>query len=110
MIKKLIFTLILISTTVQSQNFVKGTMSPVIEDLEWVILYQLKGAKQIYIANTAIENGKFQLNFLENSPKGMYRLMYDMNNGGFVDVLYNNENIELNFDPTFPSGTLKLKT
>jgi len=110
MIKKLVFALILISTTVQSQNFVKGTMSPVIEDLEWVILYQLKGAKQIYIANTAIENGKFQLNFLENSPKGMYRLTYDMNNGGFVDILYNNENIELKFDPTFPSGTLEIIT
>ncbi len=110
MIKKLLFVLLLISATIQSQTFVKGTMSPEIEDLEWIILYQLKGAKQFYIANTAIENGKFQLDFPENSPQGMYRLMYDMNNGGFVDVLYNNKNIELKFDPTFPLGTLKFLT
>ena len=100
----------LISSVMQSQTFVKGTMSPVIEDLEYVILYQLKGAKQIYVANVDINNGAFKIDFPENSPKGMYRLMYDMNNGGFVDVLYSNEPIELKFDPTFPSGTLQFLT
>lgn len=110
MIKKLLIVLILISTTIQSQTFVKGTMSPVIEDIKYVILYQLKGAKQLYIANTTVENGEFQLDFPEDSSKGMYRLVYDMNNGGYVDVLYSNENIELKFDPSFPSGTLKFLT
>ncbi len=100
----------LISSVIQSQTFVKGTMSPVIEDLEYVILYQLKGAKQIYIANVDINNGAFKLDFPENSPEGMYRLMYDMNNDGFVDILYSNESIELKFDPTFPSGTLQFLT
>jgi len=104
--KKLLLLLFLISTTIQSQTFVKGTMSPEISTLEYVILYQLKGAKQLYITNVEIVNGSFKIDFPENSPKGMYRLVYDMNNGGFVDILYTNESIELKFDPTFPSGTI----
>lgn len=110
MTKKLLLLLFLISATIQSQTFVKGTMSPEISDLEYVILYQLKGAKQLYIANVEINNGEFKVDFPENSPKGMYRLVYDMNNGGFVDVLFTNESIELKFDPTFPSGTLQFST
>lgn len=110
MIKKLLLLLFLVSTTIKSQTFVKGTMSPVIEGLEYVILYQLKGAKQLYVANVDINNGEFKVDFPENSPKGMYRLVYDMNNGGFVDVLYSNEPIELKFNPSFPSGTLQILT
>ena len=105
--KKLLLLLFLINATIQSQTFVKGTMSPEISDLEYVILYQLKGAKQLYVTNVDINNGEFKIDFPENSPKGMYRLVYDMNNGGFVDVLFTNESIELKFDPTFPSGTLQ---
>lgn len=107
MMKKLLLLLLLISTTIKSQTFVKGTLSSAISDFEYVILYQLKGAKQLYVANVDIVNGEFKIDFPENSPKGMYRLVYDMNNGGFVDVLYSNETIELKFDPTFPSGTLQ---
>ena len=110
MTKKLLLLLFLIGATIQSQTFVKGTMSPVMNDFEWVILYQLKGAKQLYVANVEINNGEFKVDFPENSPNGMYRLVYDMNNGGYVDVLYSNENIELKFDPSFPSGTLKFLT
>lgn len=105
--KKLLLLVFLISTTIQSQTFVKGTMIPEISELEYVILYQLKGAKQLYVANVDIANGEFKINFPENSPKGMYRLVYDMNNGGYVDIIYSNEPIELKFDPTFPSGTIQ---
>lgn len=107
MMKKLLFLVFLVGAAIQSQTFVKGTMSPEISDLEYVILYQLKGAKQLYITNVEINNGEFKVDFPENSPKGMYRLVYDMNNGGFVDVLYSNESIELKFDPMFPSGTIQ---
>ena len=69
MIKKLLIVLILISTTIQSQTYVKGTISPVIEDIKYVILYQLKGAKQLYIANTTVENGEFQLDFPEERQR-----------------------------------------
>ncbi|SNR50997.1 TlpA family protein disulfide reductase [Lutibacter flavus] len=107
MIKKILLALILISTTLQSQTSVTGTMDPVIEDYNYVILYQLKGAKQIYIANVTVLEGVFKMDFPENASKGMYRLTYDMKNGGFVDFLYNKESVELKFDPTFPSGTLE---
>ena len=110
MLKKILLILLLINITAQSQTFVKGTMTPIISDLEYVILYQLKGAKQLYVANVDIDNGTFKIDFPENSPKGVYRLMYDMNNGGYVDFLYSKESVELKFDPRFPSGTLEFIT
>ncbi len=110
MLKKIVLILLFISAAAQSQTFVKGTMSPVISDLEYVILYQLKGAKQLYVANVDIDNGEFKIGFPENSPKGVYRLMYDMNNGGYVDFLYSKESVELKFNPNFPSGTTEFIT
>ena len=111
MFKKFLLLLLIVSFSAksqQSQYSVKGKLDPV-SDYKWVILYQLKGANQAYIANTTLKEGSFDLNFPDNAEKGMYRLTYDLENSGFVDFLYNVENIELNFDPTFPSGTLKFQ-
>tara|TARA_R110001583_G_scaffold35843_1_gene118721 strand:- start:106 stop:1452 length:1347 start_codon:yes stop_codon:yes gene_type:complete len=110
MYKKILLALILISTTIQSQTAVMGTMDPISENYKYAILYQLKGAKQIYIANVTVVEGAFKIDFPENTSKGMYRITYDMKNGGFVDFLYNKENVALKFDPTFPSGTLEFLT
>ncbi|UMB59391.1 redoxin domain-containing protein [Lutibacter sp. A80] len=110
MLKKIVLILLFISAAAQSQTFIKGTMSPVISDLEYVILYQLKGSKQLYVANVDIDNGEFTIDFPENSPKGVYRLMYDMNNGGYVDFLYSKESVELKFNPSYPFGTTEFIT
>jgi len=105
MLKKLLFFLILISYSVQSQNFVKGKLNPP-EDYSWVVLYQLKGAKQLYIKNTTIADGKFTVELPKNATKGMYRLMYSQNGNGIVDFIYNKENIELSFDPENPTESV----
>ena len=107
MFKKIIFSLFLISYIAQSQNVVKGTFTGVNEN-KWVILYQLKGVNQNYIANADLVAGKFSFNIPENSPKGMYRLTYDIENNGFVDFLYNNESVEVEFDPKNQVETLKI--
>ena len=102
MLKQILFAIVLLSNTVQSQTYVKGTLDPA-KDYSWVVLYQLKGAKQLYIKNTTIENGEFSIDFPQNTPRGMYRLMYNQNNSGFIDFIYNNESVELKFNPERPS-------
>jgi len=105
MLKKFLLAIVLISFTIQSQTYVKGTLDPA-QDFSWVVLYQLKGAKQVYVKNVTIENGEFLIDFPENLSKGMYRLMYSQQNGGFVDFIYNNESIELKFNPEKPFETV----
>jgi len=106
MLKKILFVIVLISFTVQSQTYVKGTLSPA-QNYSWMVLYQLKGAKQLYIKNVTIENGEFSIDFPENASKGMYRLMYKQQNGGFIDFIYNNENVTLKFNPENPTETVE---
>jgi|FLOH01.1.fsa_nt_gi thiol-disulfide isomerase/thioredoxin len=109
MLKKLLFVIVLISFTAQSQTSVKGTLNPA-QNYSWVALYQLKGAKQLYIKNVTITNGEFSIDFPENATKGMYRLMYKQQNGGFVDFIYDNESVTLKFDPKNPSETVEFLT
>ena len=106
MLKNLLFIVLFISLTVQSQNFVKGKIEPV-NDYSWVVLYQLKGAKQLYIKNTTIDKGEFSIEIPQNSSKGMYRLLYSQEGNGYVDFIYNNENIELKYNPEEPVVSLE---
>tara|TARA_R110001583_G_scaffold176620_1_gene331363 strand:+ start:12762 stop:14102 length:1341 start_codon:yes stop_codon:yes gene_type:complete len=103
--KKILLLLVLISLSVNSQNFVTGSLNPQ-QNYEWVVLYQLKGAKQLYIKNETITNGKFSVAFPENATKGMYRIMFSQNGNGTFDFLYNKENIELSFNPENPIESL----
>ncbi|WP_299528132.1 thioredoxin-like domain-containing protein [uncultured Lutibacter sp.] len=109
MLKKILFVIVLISYTVQSQTYVKGILDPA-QNFSWIVLYQLKGAKQLYVKNVTIKDGEFSIDFPENATKGMYRLMYSQQNGGFVDFIYNNENIEVKFNPESPSDTVEFLT
>ncbi len=58
MLKKLLFVIVLISCAVQGQTSIKGNLNPA-QNYSWVVLYQLKGAKQLYIKNVTITNGEF---------------------------------------------------
>lgn len=107
MLKKLLIVLFFISSLAQSQHFIKGTMSPVDEDVTWVALYRLKGAKQIYIQNVTLEEGAFQFEVPANSPKGMYRIRYKMNASGNLDFIYNQEDMVVEFDPSSAIKTIQ---
>ncbi len=97
--KKVILGLVLLFSWVAfAQNTISGTFAPA-KDYSWLIAYRLKPGTQVYVADTAIKNGKFVLNMPANSPAGTYRLVYAVPQEEFYfDVLYNGkENIELSF-------------
>jgi len=106
MFKKILFFLILISISVKSQHTISGEMNPINEDLTWVAIYQLKGAKQTFIGNSTISNGKFTVEIPVDQTSGMYRLRYKMDNKNFVDFIYSKEDIALTFDPNNPTQSV----
>lgn len=110
MFKKLVYFLFFVSILVQSQHTVTGTMKPIDADVSWVALYKLQGSKQNYVQNVTIENGVFKFELPENTSKGMYRLRYKMDNTSIVDFIYNNENVDLEFDPKKSAETLQFLT
>jgi len=75
----------------------------------WIILYQLQGAKQNYITNTNIINGEFNLTMPEKAKTGIYRLVYDLENRLFVDFIFDNENVSLNFNPKYPNQFVEFR-
>lgn len=89
---------------VNGQNAIKGTLEPK-GNFSWIMLYQLKGANQIYVTNEIIENGQFEIKFPENSETGMYRLIFENTGQKFVDFIYNKEDIDLKYDPNRPKLT-----
>lgn len=103
MLKKIILSLLLLITFLgYSQNTIKGKLNPQTDTYSWVILYQLKGAKQLYITNSVIENSQFTLEMPEKSEQGMYRLVYSMDNGKNIDFIYKNNSVEITFNPENP--------
>ena len=109
MLKNILVVIVLLSFSAQSQTLVKGTLNPP-QEYSWIVLYQLKGAKQLYIKNVTITNGEFSIAIPENASKGMYRLMYSQQNDGFVDFIYNKESVELNFNPENPLESVEFLT
>ncbi len=98
--RKIILALaFLICYAATAQNTISGTFSPA-KDYSWLIAYRLKPGTQVYVADSAIKNGEFQLKLPEKSPQGMYRLVYAIPQEEFYfDVIYNGaEAINLSFD------------
>ncbi|MGB5553178.1 MAG: thioredoxin family protein [Flavobacteriaceae bacterium] len=98
--KKLLFVLALaIAFSLQAQHSISGTFSPT-KDFTWVIAYRLQPGTQGYIADTAVNNGQFNLQIPANAEPGTYRLVYGVPQEDFYfDVLFNGqEDIQLDFD------------
>ena len=62
MFKKIVVLFLLAVNIAFSQNTIKANFKPETDTYSWVIIYQLKGAKQIYVTNAVIENNTFTLN------------------------------------------------
>jgi len=105
MLKKILL-LLLFTTIVNAQHTITGTMQPK-DDFKWMILYQLQGAKQRYIANTDVINGAFSFTLPSTAENGIYRMVYDLQQQLFVDVIYNNEDITFTFHPTEPTRQIQ---
>lgn len=107
MLKKiLLFGLLISFTNLFSQHTLTGKMKPV-KKYSWAILYKLDGVNQKYVNNTTIEAGKFSLEIPKGSKTGMYRFLYDNKNNKFLDFIYNNEDVIVEFHPDYPSQLVK---
>jgi thiol-disulfide isomerase/thioredoxin len=97
------------SFAANAQDTIRAKMLPA-KTYNWMILYQLKGVDQKYLANATSENGEFTLVVPKGSEPGMYRLFYDNTNNKFIDILYNNESIDVEFNPDYPEVIVKFNT
>lgn len=102
MLKKILLILVLISFTANAQHSLHGKMKPV-KDYSYIILNQLSSVNKKYIANAVVTNGEFKIEIPKGSAPGVYRLEYDVNKNLFIDFFYNNEEIDFEFHPDYPS-------
>ncbi|MDO9274295.1 MAG: TlpA disulfide reductase family protein [Lutibacter sp.] len=107
MLKKILISFLFISVGIQSQNTVSGILSSKNDLVARVILYQLKGAKQVYISNSKIDNNQFKMEIPKGTPSGMYRLSFNPGAVGYIDFLFSQVDISLKFDPLNISSTLE---
>ena len=103
--KKIAALLFLVSIVSNAQYSIKGSLNPS-NNYNWVLLYKVEGARQSFIKNASLKketktvNGKsitkasFEFDIPEEYEKGVFRITYDMQNGGFADVFFNKENID----------------
>ena len=119
--KKILAFIFLISSFAQAQYTVNGTMSPAIKT-DWVILYKIEGATQKFIQNSkiTIESvdvqgekkalGRFSFTLPENTKVGSYRITYRLEENGYVDFIFNKENINFGFHPDYANQTVTFTT
>lgn len=95
----LLISTLLYAHPLLAQQTISGTFSPA-DDYTWLIAYHLNPGTQVYVADTAIKDGKFEMKIPENSPIGTYRLVYAVPQEEFnFDMLYTgNEDLELTFN------------
>lgn len=117
MSKKIFLFFVFISSLAQAQYSVRGTMTAP-HDNDWVILYKIEGARQVFVKNTTIKKdtilvegeqkviANFDFILPENAKTGSYRATYALKGAGFVDFLFNNENISFVFNPNYPEQSL----
>lgn len=117
MMKRFFVLLIFVATIANAQFSIKGTMTPPDKN-DWVVLYRIEGAKQKFLSNSTIKFedvdlggsvqkvGRFELTLPADAKVGAYRVSYRNSGAGFVDFLFNKENIEFVFNPQFPEESV----
>lgn len=105
MFKKLLVAFLLISSFSYAQYSVKGELQRH-QNYPWMVLYQLNGSQQNYIAYDSIKKGQFSIAIPANKEPGIYRLMFDVKNKASIDFIFDNENVELTFNPKSPNETV----
>ena len=82
-----------------AQHTISGTFTPA-KDYTWLLAYRLTPSGEAYVADTAIDKGKFTLKIPENSRTGTYRLVYAVpKEEFFIDVIFNGkEDVQLDFN------------
>ena len=104
MLKHLLFLLVLVPITALSQDSLFVKLNPQ-GAFDQISMFRINGAHQAYVTNAKSEDGNFKFEFPPDATAGMYRLFFDLQNGLFFEVLYNNETIAVEFDPSMPDDT-----
>jgi len=106
MIKKYFFLFLFITFGLQAQHTIKATLiNPGKET--WAILYRVQGFQQNYVGQAILKNGYFTFKLNKSAQPGVYRLKYKLDKNDYLDFIYNNEDIELSFDPKNSGKTVK---
>ena len=104
----------------QAQYTIKGELDPP-KNFNWVVLYNIKGARQVFLESGKIkkvtqtrngketEIGRFEFIVPENAEVGSYRVAYKTEGAGFVDFLFNKEHIEFTFNPENTEETIQFQ-
>lgn len=115
--KKIFAFIFLISSFTKAQNTINATMFPTLKS-DWVTLHKIEGARQFFVKNTKIKIdsfevegkkqplGRFNFTLPEDAKVGEYRITYSLKGGGFIDFIYNKENINFNFQPAYPNQSV----
>lgn len=106
-IRSLLFVLFWMPSLLFSQFYISGNITVGAKPLKRVVLYQIIGGKQVYIKNQRLEkDGVFKFELDKDTSIGTYRVVYDYANNGFVDVLFNKENIHFTVNAAMPDSSL----
>ena len=115
--KKLAALIFLVSSLAHAQFSVNGTLTSNL-DTDWVILYSIEGSKQKFEQNTTIKKdtvtiagkaqviGTFSFQLPQDAKIGSYRINYRTSGAGFVDFIFNKEDVSLAFHPDYPEQTV----
>jgi thiol-disulfide isomerase/thioredoxin len=115
--KKLLFFILFISSSSYAQYSIEGTMTPALKS-DWVILYKIEGARQHFVQNSKITIdsiivdgkkqavGNFNFKLPKNTKLGSYRVTYKLEGAGFVDFLFNKEDVSFGFHPDYPNQSV----
>ena len=110
MLKKLLLLFVFITSVSNAQHTIKGAMSPEIAT-DWLILYRLEGTKQVFVNNTTIQKdsiaisgvkqavSSFTITLPATAKPGTYRATYKLEGAGFIDFVYNKEDVSFIFNP-----------
>lgn len=108
--KRLFSLLVLVTSILQAQHTIQGKITPQNENT-WVALYFIESGNQKFITHTDVKKedkqdskvGVFELKLPKNSKIGSYRITYAK---GFVDFVFNNEDVEMEFNPRYPEQSI----
>ncbi len=106
MSKKFFILFIFFSTIVSAQYSINGTIAPK-ENFKWILLYKLENGKQTFVDNVTVENGNFIFRLSEDQPIGIYRAYYQIENGLYVEFLYNKEEVNFTFNANNPTDSIR---
>lgn len=107
MMRKNVFAIFVLTSFMSfAQHQLKGTIEPFNKDIKWAMLYKIIDGRQHYIKNTKIDNKSFYFEIPSTASSGMYRVVYRLKGEGFLDILYNKEDIAFKFNPDYPEETV----